>query len=97
MCTLALPGCATLDEFLAELGDDSDLVYVQEPYRPAYYDPYYNQQKFYREPRYYQPQYYETETKKKKGDKVTKTKTVRNEYGDVVYKEKTTTQKKKKK
>lgn len=37
----SLLGCATLYEFLAELIDESDL-YVQEPARPAYHDPYYN-------------------------------------------------------
>jgi hypothetical protein len=89
---LALPGCVTLDGFLEGLDDGPEVVYVREPSRPAYYDPYYNQRKIYREPRYY-----EETTKKKKGDKVTKTKTVRNEYGQTVYKEKTTETKKKKK
>ncbi len=88
----ALSGCATLDEFLADLDDGPQVVYVREPSAPVIYDPYYNQAKIYRQPRYY-----EETTKKKKGDKVTKTKTIRNEYGQTVYKEKTTKTKKKKK
>lgn len=86
-----LSGCATLDEFLSDMDDGPQVVYVREPSRPVIYDPYYNQPKIYRAPRYY-----EETTKKKKGDKVTKTKTIKNEYGQTVYKEKTTKKKKKK-
>lgn len=92
MAATGLSGCATLDEFFADLDDEPQVVYVREPSRPVIYDPYYNQAKIYRQPRYY-----EETSKKKKGDKVTKTKTIKNEYGQTVYKEKTTETKKKKK
>lgn len=90
LATMCLPGCAALDEFLAD-SPEPEVVYVLEPSRPVYYDPYYNQPKIYGRPQYF----YESTSKKTKGDKVTKTKTIRNEYGDVVYKEKTTKKKKK--
>ena len=70
-----------------------EVVYVHTPSRPLYYDPYYNQPKYIRPPQYYT----ESTSKKKKGNKVTTTKTIRNEYGQTVYKEKTTKTKKKKK
>lgn len=90
LAATGLSGCETLDDFLAD--DEPQVVYVREPSRPVIYDPYYNQAKIYR-----QPVYYEETTKKKKGDKVTKTTTIKNEFGQTVYKEKVETKKKKKK
>jgi hypothetical protein len=89
LAAMCLPGCAALDELLADSAGP-EVVYVREPTRPVYYDPYYNQPKIYR-----QPQFYESTSKKTKGDQVTRTKTIRNEYGQTVYKEKTTKKKKK--
>ena len=53
---------------------------------------YYDQPKIYRQPRYY-----ESTSKKTKGNKVFKTTTVRDEYGQTVYKNTTSHKKKKKK
>jgi hypothetical protein len=90
LATVSLTGCEFDDDFL--LGDsDPSVVYVQEPRQPAYYDPYYNRPKYYQE-----PAYFESTNKKTKGNKIYKTTTIRNEYGDTVYKE-TTSRKKKKK
>ena len=86
-------GCAALDEFLSDMDSGPEVVYVQEPFRPVYFDPYYNQPKIYIESR---PEvYYESTSKKTKGGRVYKTTTVRNEWGDTVYKH--TSSKKKKK
>jgi hypothetical protein len=88
-----LTGCSALDEVFADDGSGPEVVYVHAPSRPVYYDPYYNQPKYIVAPQYYT----ESTSKKKKGNKVTTTKTIRNEYGQTVYKEKTTKTKKKKK
>jgi hypothetical protein len=90
--TMASTGCSALDEMLAEPSSGPAVVYVHEPSRPAYYDPYYNQPKYIVAPQYYT----ESKSKKRKGNKVTTTKTIRNEWGQTVYKEKTTKTKKKK-
>lgn len=88
-----LAGCAALDEFLADMDSGPEVVYVREPAGPVYFDPYYNQPKIYVQSR---PEvYYESTSKKSKGGRVYKTTTVRNEYGDTVYKH--TSSKKKKK
>lgn len=92
-------GCAALDEFLSDMDSGPDVVYVREPSRPADFDPYYNQPKVYIQPVYIQQRpevYYESTKKKTKGGRVYKTTTVRNEFGDTVYKH-TTSHKKKKK
>lgn len=89
---ICLSGCAALDELLANSDSDPQVIYVREPSAPVYFDPYFNQPKFYRPPQYS----YET-TKKTKNGKVTKTETIRNEYGQTIYKEKTTRPEKKKK
>ena len=52
----------------------------------------YNQPKIYRQPRYY-----ESTSKKTKGKRVFKTTTVKDEYGNTVYKNTTSHKKKKKK
>jgi hypothetical protein len=84
---ILVTGCAELDAFLAP----EPVVYVSDRPYPSYFDPYYNQPKIYRQPRYY-----ETTSKKTKGKRVFKTTTVKDEYGQTVYK-KTTSHKKKKK
>lgn len=85
-------GCA---EFLDAVMEDDN------PGPPKYYDPYYNREKVWvAAPVVYVPQpeyYYESTSTKKKGNKVTKTTKIRNEFGDVVYENKKTTTKKKKK
>jgi hypothetical protein len=92
MAAMCLTGCE-FDEIMAD-SPEPQIIYVREPSRPVYFDPYYNQPKIYRQ----QPQYfYESTSKKTKGNKVTKTTTVRNQYGQTVYKEKNTHNKKKKK
>ncbi len=58
------------------------------------FDPYYNQSKAAYGKK---PVYYESRDTVKKGDKVTKKVTIRDQYGNVVYKDKTTTVEKKKK
>ena len=78
----ALSGCETLEAILLAPDDGPRVVYVQEPSRPQYYDPYYNRPKVYWEPE----RLYETTAKKTKGNKVYKTTTVKNQYGDTVYK-----------
>jgi len=95
LAAASLTGCSALDEILADDGSNSgpEVVYVHTPSRPVYYDPYYNQPKYIVAPQYYS----ESKSKKTKGNKVTTTKTIRNEYGQTVYKEKTTKTKKKKK
>lgn len=93
LAALSLPGCSALDEILTEEPSSGPtVVYVHQPSHPAYYDPYYNQPKYIVAPQYYT----ESKSKKTKGNKVTTTKTIRNEYGQTVYKEKTTKTKKKK-
>jgi len=84
-------GCQTLEEIL--LSPDSGVLSVREPSRPVSFDPYYNQPKYYRQPDYY----HESTTKKTKGNRVFKTTTVKNQYGQTVYKNTTTSKKKKKK
>lgn len=69
------------------------VIVVRDNPRPVYFDPYYNQPKIYRQPQYF----YENTKTKKKGNKVYKTKTVKNQYGQTVYKETTSRKKKKKK
>lgn len=94
-----LSGCS-LDEILADDGPPPTVVYVHEPARPVYFDPYYNQPKVYVQSRPYYPppeRYYETKSKKTKGNKVYKTTTVKNQYGQTVYKNTTSSKKKKKK
>jgi hypothetical protein len=91
-CVLVLPGC-DLEDLLEDSPPGPTVVYVREPYQPVYYDPFYNQVKVYPQPQYL----YETQSKKTKGNKVTKTKTIKNQFGETVYKEKTTHTKKKKK
>ena len=83
-----LKGCAELVDALLE---PDPVVYVDNRAYPTVFDPYYNQPKIYREPRYY-----ESTSKKTKGHKVFKTTTVKDEYGNTVYKN-TTSHKKKKK
>ena len=85
---LFVTGCSELVEAL--LAPDP-VVYVSEQPYPTVFDPYYNQPKIYRQPRYY-----ESTNKKTKGNRVFKTTTVKDEYGQTVYKN-TTSHKKKKK
>ncbi len=77
------------------------IVYVGEPSNRRDFDPYYNRPKYYRDPDpyyYRQPErYHESTTKKTKGNKVFKTTTVKNQWGDTVYKNTTSHKKKKKK
>lgn len=94
-----LSGC-TLDELFIDDSPPPTVVYVQEPARPVVFDPYYNQPKVYVQSRPYYPppeRYYETKSKKTKGNKVYKTTTVKNQYGQTVYKNTTSSKKKKKK
>jgi len=85
-------GCdTTLEDIL--LAPDPAVVYVREPARPVYFDPYYNQPKYYQQPMFY----HESTSKKTKGNKVFKTTTVKNQYGQTVYKNTTSSKKKKKK
>lgn len=94
-----LSGC-TLDEIFIDDSPPPTVVYVQEPARPAYFDPYYNQPKIYVQSRPYYPppeRYYESQSKKTKGNKVYKTTTVKNQYGQTVYKHTSSSTKKKKK
>ena len=84
-----LTGCAELVDAL--LAPDP-VVYVSDQPYPAVFDPYYNQPKIYRQPRYY-----ESTNKKTKGNRVFKTTTVKDEYGQTVYKNTTSHKKKKKK
>ncbi|CAN5603795.1 hypothetical protein BH09VER1_BH09VER1_20920 [soil metagenome] len=72
-----------------------NVVVVNEPGPPKYYDPYYNQNKYWGPAP--PPRYYKSTDTKKHGNKVTKTTKIRNQYGQVVYENKQTTQKKKKK
>jgi hypothetical protein len=81
-------GCAELVDAL--LAPDP-IVYVDNRPYPTVFDPYYNQPKIYRQPRYY-----ESTSKKTKGKRVFKTTTVKDEYGNTVYKHTTSHQKKKK-
>ena len=82
-------GCAELVDAL--LAPDP-VVYVSDQPYPAVFDLYYNQPKIYRQPRYY-----ESTSKKTKGKRVFKTTTVKDEYGQTVYKNTTSHKKKKKK
>jgi len=87
--TLPLAGCS-FDEILAD-PQPTQVVYVGEPVYVHTFDPYYNRPKYYVQPAYYT----ESTSKKTRGNKTFKTTTVRNEYGQTVYKN--TTVKKKKK
>ena len=74
---------------------DNPPVIVVNKGKAKTFDPYYNQSKSSYGKK---PVYYETKETVKKGDKVTKKVTIRDLYGNVVYKDKTTkTEKKKKK
>jgi hypothetical protein len=75
----------------AAIFSDGFVVYVGDRPDPSDFDPYFNQPKIHRQPRYY-----EYTSKKRKGNKVFKTKKVKDQYGRTVYK-KTTSHKKKKK
>jgi len=89
----SMTSCEVLDELLADSDSGPDVVYVREPSRPIYFDPYYNAPKVYvvqeRE------SYYESTKTKSKNGRLYKTTTVKNQYGDTVYKH--TSSKKKKK
>ena len=82
--------CAEVSHALVFPGDL--VVYVGDRPDPGDFDPYFNQPKFYRQPRYY-----ESTSKKTKGKRVFKTTTVKDEYGQTVYKNTTSHKKKKKK
>jgi hypothetical protein len=89
---VSFSGCETLDDFLLA-PDGPQVVYVRDPVYVRDFDPYYNRPK-----QYWQPDYYhESTSKKTKGKKVFKTTTVKNQYGDVVYKHTKVENKKKKK
>ena len=83
-----LTGCSELVDAL--LAPDP-VIYVDNRSYPSVFDPYYDHPKIYRQPRYY-----ESTSKKTKGNKVFKTTTVKDQYGQTVYKN-TTSHKKKKK
>ena len=68
------------------------VIYVDNRSYPSVFDPYYDHPKIYRQPRYY-----ESTSKKTKGNKVFKTTTVKDQYGQTVYKNTTSHKKKKKK
>src|SRR4051812_32645061 len=89
---LALGTTSSQAQFFLNL---PDIVVVKDPGPPKYYDPYYNQNKYWG-PAPPDRLYKSTDTKKH-GNKVTKTTKIRNQYGQVVYENKQTTQKKKKK
>ena len=82
-------GGAEVSQALTFHGDV--VAYVGDRPDPSDFDPYFNQPKIYRQPRYY-----ESTSKKTKGNKIFKTKKVKDQYGHTVYK-KTTSHKKKKK
>lgn len=89
---VSFSGCETLDEFLLS-SDPDPVVYVRDPVYVRDFDPYYNRPKS-----YWQPEYYHQSTSKKtKNNKVFKTTTVKNQYGDTVYKHTDVHNKKKKK
>jgi hypothetical protein len=88
LAAFLVTGCAELDALLAP----DPVIYVDDRSYPAVFDPYFNQPKIYRQPRYY-----ESTSKKTKGNKVFKTTTVKDEYGQTVYKNTTSHKKKKKK
>ncbi len=89
---VSLSGCVTLDEILIA-PDSPPVVYVRDPVYVRDFDPYYNRPKSYWQPEYY----HESTSKKTKGKKVFKTTTVKNQYGDTVYKHTGVHNKKKKK
>jgi hypothetical protein len=89
---VSFSGCETLDEFLLS-SDPAPVVYVRDPVYVRDFDPYYNRPKSYWQPEYY----HESTSKKTKGKKVFKTTTVKNQYGDTVYKHTDVHNKKKKK
>lgn len=89
---VSFSGCETLEEFLLA-PDEPSVVYVRDPVYVRDFDPYYNRPKVYWQPEYY----HESTNKKTKGNKVFKTTTVKNQYGDTVYKHTKVENKKKKK
>ncbi len=92
LCVVGLSGCSiTLEELLSD-SNDGPVIYVRDAREPAYYDPYYNRLKVYQA-----PVVYESKTKKTEGNRVYETTTIRNQFGDVVYKDTTSRKKKKKK
>lgn len=94
----SLTGCATLDELFADDdggGSSPTVVYVREPSAPVYYDPYYNAPKVIVVEQRRPEAYYESTKTKSKNGRIYKTTTVKNEWGDTVYKH--TSSKKKKK
>jgi hypothetical protein len=88
-----MTGCAALDELLADSNSGPNVVYVREPSAPVYFDPYYNQPKVIVVQQ--RESYYESTKTKSKNGRVYKTTTVKNQWGDTVYKH--TSSKKKKK
>jgi hypothetical protein len=94
--TVVMTGCDALDELLSDSdsGRGPDVVYVREPSAPVYFDPYYNQPKVIVVQQRPEAYYESTKTKSKNG-RIYKTTTVKNEWGDTVYKH--TSSKKKKK
>ncbi|MEX1119394.1 MAG: hypothetical protein WEB60_11440 [Terrimicrobiaceae bacterium] len=91
LCLAGLPGCITIDELLSD-SDEMPVIYVRDAREPIFYDPYYNRLKIYQA-----PVVYESKTKKTKGNRVYETTTIRNQFGDVVYKDTSSRKKKKKK
>jgi len=94
--TVVMTGCDALDELLSDSDSDRgpDVVYVRESSAPVYFDPYYNQPKVIVVQQRPESYYESTKTKSKNG-RMYKTTTVKNEWGDTVYKH--TSSKKKKK
>lgn len=88
----AFSGCVTIDDVLLA-PDSPSVVYVRDPVYVRDFDPYYNRPKTYWQPEYY----HESTSKKKKGNKVFKTTTVKNQYGQTVYKNTKVEKKKNKK
>jgi len=91
LCAAGLTGCITLDELLSD-SDNGPVIYVRDAREPVFYDPYYNHLKVYQT-----PVVYKSKTKKTKGNRVYETTTIRNQFGDVVYKDTSSRKKKKKK
>ncbi len=91
LCAAGLSGCITIDELLSD-SNDGPVIYVRDAREPVFYDPYYNRLKVYQA-----PVVYESKTKKTRGNRVYETTTIRNQFGDVVYKDTSSRKKKKKK
>lgn len=92
LTAVTLSGCETLEDILLA-PDPTPVVYVRDPVYVRDFDPYYNRPKAYWGPEYY----HESTSKKTKGKKVFKTTTVKNQYGQTVYKHTDVQHKKKKK